>query len=437
MSKGELRFPPPEVIRQHVLSALKRYWYVGQFAVEALPVRSESNVNITLPLRMVLVKLPEWAGSAGVSGEILVPQEAFKDGGDWRHVDWWLAAFLMLECWHERVWEEKYGPIHSYSLRLRGWDDRVWEHAWVNRIALFLRLWVVQIESKSAELLLSPLPQSKILITHDVDAITKTLQIRIKQSGFNLFNALRALLKLDLNTAYAKSKKALRFLFGSEDWWTLDALLDTEIRNNLQARYHFYADFRRKTPQRWLFDPSYSVKSERLRVFLRRIVDSGAEIGLHPSFDSWQESTLISQQKNNLDTAAGLSSRACRQHWLRFSWRKTWVAQELAGITDDTTLMFNDRPGLRSASAVSWHPWQAEPGKAHLLTALPTVLMDSHFYDYRLMTDKARCLAIQRWVKECREVSGEIAVLWHPHTLTKDYGWSEGFKELIMQIAKD
>jgi hypothetical protein len=99
--------------------------------------------------------------------------------------------------------------------------------------------------------------------------------------------------------------------------------------------------------------------------------------------------------------------------------------------------MFNDRPGFRGASALSWHPWEAEPGKAHLLTALPTVMIDSHFYDYRTMTDEVRCLAIQSWVKECREVSGEIAVLWHPHTLTKDYGWSEGFKELIMKIAKD
>jgi hypothetical protein len=437
MSKDELRLPAPEVMRQHVLSALKRYWHTGQFAVEGLPIRLEPNASIILPLRMVSVQLPEWGCAAGVDGEILVPQEAFNVEGDWRHVDWWLAAFLMLECWHERAWEQRHGPIHSYSFRLKGWDDRVWGHAWVNRIALFLRLWAMQIEGKSAEHLLSPLPQSKILVTHDVDAITKTLQIRIKQGGFNLFNALRALLKLDPNTAYAKSRKALRFLFGSEDWWTLDALLDLEVQNNLHARYHFYADFRRKTPQRWLFDPSYSVDTQRLKRFFRRLVDSGAEIGLHPSFDSWQESILISQQKNNLDAVVGRSNNSCRQHWLRFSWRKTWAAQEAAGLDRDATLMFNDRPGLRSSSAVSWHPWHAELCKAHQLLALPTVMMDSHFYDYQSMMAEDRRLAIKRWVKECREVSGEIAVLWHPHALTNDYGWSEGFKELIAQITKD
>lgn len=435
MSNGELILPSPVVIRQHVLSALKRYWQLGQINVESLPVNANSNVRINLPLQMVSVKLPEWASAVGVNGEILLPQEALKSQGDWQNVDWWLAAFLLLECWHERAWEDLHGPIHSYSLRLKGWDQRVWDHAWVNRIALFLRLWAVQIEKKPAELLFGPLPDAEIVMTHDVDAIAKTLPIRIKQGCFNLFNALRALLKGDIADACAKSSKAMRFLFGQEDWWTLDALLDKELQNKVQARYHFYADLRSKTPKRWLFDPGYAVASLRLSKFLRRLVETGAEIGLHPSFDSWQESSLINQQKNNLEAAAGCSSNVCRQHWLRFGWRKTWAAQEAAGMVKDTTLMFNDRPGFRNATAVAWNPWDAKLSLAHHLMALPTALMDSHFYDYQSMTPETRTKEIKRWVQECRLVSGQIAVLWHPHTLTDDYGWSKGFDELILELA--
>jgi hypothetical protein len=275
MSDRSLVLPSSEAIRQHVLSALKRYWRQGQSSVEVLPVPVQSSVHISLPLQLVSIKLPEWASSAVVDDEILVPQEALKSSGrGWQHVDWWLAAFLLLECWHERAWEELHGPIHSYSLRLKGWDQRVWDHAWVNRIALFLRLWAVQIEIKPAELLFGPLPKAEILLTHDVDAITKTLPIRIKQGGFNLFNALRALLKGDVRATLVKSNKALRFLFGREDWWTLDTLLDKELQNNVQARYHFYADSRWKTPTRWIFDPGYAVTSPRLNKFFRRLAAS-------------------------------------------------------------------------------------------------------------------------------------------------------------------
>lgn len=437
MPDARLTLPSAGEIRQHVSVALNRYWPLGGEELRALPVQKAGNLTFTLPLRLASVHLPDWASECGVNGAILIPQEVMPAGGNWQQVDWWLAAFLMLEGWHERLWEEQHGTIHSYSFRLKGWDERVWQHAWVNRIALFLRLWVAQIGSKPAEVLVGSLPAPEFVMTYDVDAIAKTLPIRIKQAAFNFANALRALVKGDKISAFVRARQAWRFMVGREDWWMLDKLLDLEQRFNLKGRYHFYADPRRKTPKRWLFDPGYAVGSLKIKGFLRRLADSGSEIGLHPSFDSWGETASIRRQKANLEVAAGRPCTVCRQHWLRFSWRKTWAAQEGAGIGEDTTLMFNDRPGLRSASALAWRPWQTELGATHQLMALPTVIMDSHLYDYQPLTPEARREAMEHWVSECRMVFGQIAVLWHPHTLTTDYGWSQGFEELVALIAEE
>ena len=68
---------------------------------------------------------------------------------------------------------------------------------------------------------------------------------------------------------------------------------------------------------------------------------------------------------------------------------------------------------------------------------MPTVFMDSHFYDYQAMTALERKEAVQHWLGECIAVHGQIAVLWHPHTLGGDYGWSKGFYEVLDFIKRN
>lgn len=419
-------------IKQHLLSALSRYWAKNRELIEQLPVHSVEIDTVNKHLKLVNVRLPDWAIDCGVDQEILVPQEAASDGDDWQKVDWWLAAFLMLECWHERCWEKEYGPIHSFSFRLKGWDVRLWERAWVNRIALFLRAWAAQLAGKDSAVLFGQVPDAKIIITHDVDAINKTLAIRLKQGGFNLYNAFRFTLKRDFRGAFDKLKAFFKFTLSNDDWWTLESLLALEKKEGVKAQFNFYADSRRKTLKRWLMDPSYSLDSDKMQRLFRAILQSNATIGLHPTYDAWDSSPLLMKQKSNLEAHAGHSVISCRQHWLRFAWDKTWPAQSAAGLKQDTTLMFNDRPGFRASAALSWQPWNA--GHPPVVKELPTVLMDSQFYDYQAFDTSQRKASLKHWIDEVKAVGGEVAVLWHPHTLTKDYGWQDGFVALLQAI---
>jgi len=320
---------------------------------------------------------------------------------------------------------------------LREWDTRVWDAAWVNRIALFLRAWSAHESDKASSDLFGVLPAPKIDVTHDVDAVAKTLPIRIKQGGFNFVNAVRYALKGEVKSAADKFTLAIRFCLGNEDWWTFDKLLDAERQAGIAAQFNFYTDERRKTLKNWLFDPGYTVESPRIKGLCKKIVRQQGTVGLHPTFDAWQDGKLIREQRERLSDITGINVTACRQHWLRFGWGKTWTAQEEAGIKRDSTLMFNDRPGFRAAAALEWQPWDTVGVQRHSLAVLPTVIMDSHYYDYRPMNAKARCDDINYWVNECKLVGGEIAVLWHPHTLTKDYGWLPGFNDLLAALTEN
>ena len=437
MNKSKLLLPSSAVIKKHILASLKRYWPHDTDSILDLPIHVESKFEIKLPLCLAAIKLPDWASHCGVNGEILIPLGACPENKDWRHVDWWLVSFLFLEGWHERIWEDRFGPIHSYSLRLTGWDDRAWQYAWVNRIALFLRCWAAHENSIVESELFGPLPKYEVLMTHDVDAIKKTAPIRLKQGIFNLFNAFRATKNGEFHLASERIKSALRFFFGREDWWMLDELLELEIEANISARYHFYSKSDAKNLKQWLFDPGYDVAQKKLHNFIARLIKSGGQVGLHTSFDSWASSDAMGRQKIYLQSIVKTPIISCRQHWLRFSWAHTWVAQAKAGIDEDTTLMFNDRPGFRNSTAIKWSPWGCGSECMYSNEALPTVMMDSHFYDYGLMTQDERREHMSHWLNECRSVSGQVAVLWHPHTLTKDYGWSHGLHELISLLKKD
>ena len=132
-------------LKRHFLAAMHRYWPDNAEPISELPVPGRPFPEVVGSLHLSLVEMPEWALPFAVDGALAVPQEACgEETVKWENVDWFLAGFLLLECWHERQWEMRFGPIHSYSTRLTRWDRRVWDKAWVNRIALFLRAWAAR-----------------------------------------------------------------------------------------------------------------------------------------------------------------------------------------------------------------------------------------------------------------------------------------------------
>jgi len=205
----------PQGLKHYVASQLTAYWQDGESAL-ALPIPNLPwPKEEPLPPRMKFVALPAWAEDLGIDGNLLVPAQFIDSGAseDWAKTDWFSVIFWYLNGVAEHAFEDKYGPIHSYSYRLKGWDPRIWERAWVNRMALFLRRWAARANNQSEAVVFGPLLAANILLTHDLDAIEKTFAIRLKQSVFHAYNAMRLLLSGQIRAAAAKALHALRFFF--------------------------------------------------------------------------------------------------------------------------------------------------------------------------------------------------------------------------------
>ncbi len=422
--------------RLYIIESLSQYWTDNFAPIVALPIptalKGESN---TLPPEVVEIRLPAWAERVGVDGNLLVPKYCVCNGNQeaWKRVDWLESAFWYLNNLAERELEKLKGPVHSYSFRLVNWDKRIWQRAWVNRIALFLRKWASIDNGLSEDALLGVLPETKILLTHDVDAIKKTLAIRLKQTLFHCFNAVRALTRGDLKTSIIKLAHSQRFFYGKSKYWLFEDLMEVERKYHKKSIFLFYGGkpSNQKSIVEWLFDPSYDPNDTSLKELANEMIRQGCSIGLHPSFTSWEDRDKLNKARENLERSFGIPIRMCRQHWLRFSFESTWRAQEDAMLTHDFTLSFNDISGLRNGAAITFHPWDFTKDQPMKLVATATVFMDSQFYDYINMTDDKRKNQIRYWLNEIQEVHGTAAILWHQHTFSDDYGWKTGYKEML------
>ncbi len=423
--------------RTLALEALAAYWSVSIAPVAALPIPvTLPPAEEPLPPRLAEVRLPPWAADLAPDGVIPVPGHCVREGAgdDHLRVDWLSAAYWYLNGSAERAFEAAHGPIHSYAYKLAGWPVRMWERAWANRIALFLRRWAAREAGATEDALLGPLPEAEIFVTHDVDAVRKTWSIRVKQPVFHGFNGLRRLLAGDPKGAAAKFATALRFAFSGADYWKFDEMEEMERGARVSAVYLLYGrapDERRGVLR--LVDPAYDVLEAPVAERLRALVARGHAVGVHPSYATWEDSAAMRRERERVERATGARAVHCRQHWLRFSWTRTWAAQHAAGLEIDFTLGFNDRPGFRNGAALRFRPWDAS-GTSLGIESVPLVLMDSQLYDYADMDDTCRETAIGHWLGEVSAVRGCASVIWHPHTLAPDYGWRGGFAMLLRAL---
>ena len=430
-----MQFPVSyEALKNYLIKELGSYWPVGREVIRSLPVKKGNwnQGNFPLPPEMRLIKLPKWVNSSEIKEELLVPLHMISPGieSEWERVDWFGVAFWYLNGIAERYFEHLNGPIHSYSFKLKGWDSRIWSHAWVNHIARFLRSWSSHINNKKELALFGALPESNLKLTHDVDAVEKTLAVRFKQTAFNLVNVARDLLLRKPSLAKRRIVTIKRFLFSKTDYWHFDHILSLERTYKMKSGFLFYGGGN----SGWLsalLDPSYDIEEPRLRQKLQSLSLEGVLIGLHPSFSTWQEPGPIQKQKDRLERVVMRPVKLCRQHWMKFSWSSTWNAQQTAGLELDTTLGFNDRTGFRNGAALDFHPWDFISGKPMAIRSVPMILMDSHIYDYHSFNEGERAQEIEGLLDELKKIGGTGTIIWHQQVFNGDYGWETGYRSLL------
>ncbi|WP_232688873.1 polysaccharide deacetylase family protein [Halobacterium zhouii] len=254
-----------------------------------------------------------------------------------------------------------------------------------------------------------------VLLSHDVDRVRKTFQAP--------YYALR-----DRNPRHV-----LDLLPGRNPYWQFPTVMGLERDLGVRSAWYVLSERSlRELPFReWLRPASwprylgrYDVDDPAIVEVLSRLADGGWEVGLHGSYDSYDDPGLLAAEKREVEAALGRSVTGVRQHYLNLDAPETWRAQRDLGFRYDTSLGSSTEYGFRHG----YEPFRPfdDDFVVFPLTAMECALPDPG-EDYAAATD-----AVDDLLAEAEREDAVASFLWHPRYFSRDFpGYARLYRHLV------
>ena len=263
----------------------------------------------------------------------------------------------------------------------------------------------------------------KICVSHDVDnpsrygfkgwgAILRGMIADVVRRG-DLKNALLApWVRFNSNSRLHSRDPANTF-----DW-----IMDISEKHGLSSAFYFICG--RTTHQ---FDADYEPAHRPIRALMRDIHQRGHEIGLHPSYGTYQSPSLLKEEADCLRRIAaeeGIEQTQWggRMHYLRWEHPTTLRAWNDAGMTYDSSLGYADLPGFRCGTCFEYPAFDPVAGNPLTLRIRPLIVMETtilaaHYLG--LNTGAESMVKFEQLKQACHAVKGCFTLLWHNCQLEK------------------
>ena len=264
--------------------------------------------------------------------------------------------------------------------------------------------------------------EARILLSCDLDVPyawgTKSLIYLIRQMGGDLIlrkNPVQSI-RSGLNYFLAKSGNYSFDAFYGMLEWMMDL---NEEAGNMVAFYFIAARLAQTDAIR--IDGCYSIDEPVIRDLMRSMSDRGHEIGLHPSYNTYQDQRLTCKEAEKLREVMqeiGISQNilGSRQHILRWSSPKTARNLEAADMDYDTTLGFADHAGFRCGVCYEYPFYDVVERRVLKLRERPLVVMEKSVFDKNYMGcsyGEDGLYVFEQLKQNCYQFDGDFTILWH------------------------
>ena len=354
--------------------------------------------------------------------EINFHKAFFQTTGD-MHFDIFAATFYLLSRYEEYLPHENdvHGRFsHVGSLAFR--EDFLHQPL----VNIWLQEFKIALASKFPELEFRG-KQFANVITYDVD-----IAYSYKYKGLmrNLGGTVRSI----LNGEWKLVRERWQVLFNLKkdpfdcfEW--LDAL-------HLYCRikpYYFFLLARKPS----LYDKNVSTSARPFRELVE-YYSSTYHVGIHPSWQSGDDPTLLKEEIEWLEVVGEKKVRASRQHYLRFSLPETYRRLIHEGIEKEFSMGYGTTNGFRASVSVPFNWYDLERETETDLTIFPFCFMDANAFYETKSSPKEAYEELMRYYDIVKKVNGMFITLWHNHLLGTDSrtaGWNQMFELFMREVV--
>ncbi|MEM0488462.1 MAG: polysaccharide deacetylase family protein [Candidatus Bathyarchaeia archaeon] len=202
---------------------------------------------------------------------------------------------------------------------------------------------------------------------------------------------------------------------------TFAFIMDLSERYGLKSTFFFKAGC--TNPR---FDANYSIDNPWVQKLMRTIHERGHEIGLHPSYESYNRYEVMRAEYRKLVQSVeqlGIFQEqwGSRQHFLRWENPITWQILDEVGLDYDATLGFADHVGFRCGTCREFPVFNLRTRQTLRLRERPLIAMDTTLLSHRYMKLQAEEVLeqIRALSTTCRDYSGIFSLLWHNTSLAQ------------------
>ncbi|MBP8724758.1 MAG: hypothetical protein JPMHGGIA_02233 [Saprospiraceae bacterium] len=181
------------------------------------------------------------------------------------------------------------------------------------------------------------------------------------------------------------------------------------------------------------YDKNHDLGHPAVAQILKQL-QNWAEVGLHPSYSSYDAPPELFREKLRLDRCLNNPATISRQHFLRLSVPESYRRLLEAGITSDYSMGYPELPGFRAGTCRPYPWYDLGRDRATPLMVHPLVCMDRSYLDY-LQWDPGRSVADMLALRECcQRHGGHFHLVWHNSSFDFEnewHGWQGVFEELV------
>lgn len=275
-----------------------------------------------------------------------------------------------------------------------------------------------------------------VCLTHDVDHVSlysyrqsARIYARDLTTSKSLSRKARCLINLGRNVV-----QAIRHASAQDPLHCFERWLEAEANVGARSTFFFWpgwgsvskhhsSDCTYELSDRVVFDGQKCTVAE----MIREIDHRGWEIGLHPSWYSFNELSEMKSQKAALEKALDHEVVSVRQHFLHYDIRITPRIQAKAGFLYDSTLGFNDNIGFRFGTSYPWRPYDLQAEVELPIMEVPLIVQDGAM----LKPEKGMRLDgetafqyVAQLTESIERVGGILTLLWHPNYLDNPIWWN-------------